>query len=93
MATLCGGAKGALIGSIAGAGLATAGYASTGIHRGDKNLKSAYGGERRLNPNTLDYDWGAENPRESYRNTSSRIANSMNSSGDIVLGMHNMRRG
>jgi len=88
-------AKGAALGGLMGGGAATAGYVKTGKHRGDKALKSAYGGSRRLDPNTMDYDWDtkASDPREAYRNSSGRISQQMNSSGDIVLGMHNLRRG
>lgn len=88
-------AKGTALGGLMGGGLATAGYVKTGNHRGDKALKTAYGGSRRLDPNTLEHNWdtGPSDPRDSYRNSSSRISEQMNSSGDIVLGMHNMRRG
>lgn len=88
-------AKGAAIGGLLGGGISTAGYARSGHDRGQKSLKTSYGGSRRLDPNTLDYDWDtrASDPREAYRNSSGRISQQMNSSGDIVLGMHNLRRG
>lgn len=88
-------AKGTALGGLMGGGLATAGYVKTGNHRGEKALKTAYGGSRRLDPNTLEHNWdtGPSDPRDAYRNSSSRISQQMNSSGDIVLGMHNMRRG
>lgn len=88
-------AKGAAIGGLMGGGAATVGYVKTGNYRGDKALKTAYGGSRRLDPNTIDYGWDtkASDPREAYRNSSGRISEQMNSSGDIVLGMHNLRRG
>ena len=88
-----GGVKGVLKGAAVGGGLATAGYATRGFHRGRKSLKTPYGGSRRLDPNTLDYDWASSDPRNALRNSSSRISEQMNSSGDIVLGMHNLRRG
>lgn len=88
-------AKGAAIGGLLGGGISTAGYAKSGHDRGQKSLNTAYGGSRRLDPNTMDYDWDtkASDPREAYRNSSGRISQQMNSSGDIVLGMHNLRRG
>jgi hypothetical protein len=88
-------AKGAALGGLMGGGAATAGYVKAGHDRGQKALKSAYGGSRRLDPNTMNYDWDtkASDPREAYRNSSGRISQQMNSSGDIVLGMHNLRRG
>ena len=87
--------KGARRGGLLGGAIATAGYAKTGNYRGEKSLNTAYGGSRRLDPNTMDYDWEtkASDPREAYRNSSGRISQQMNSSGDIVLGMHNLRRG
>jgi hypothetical protein len=88
-------AKGTALGGLMGGAIATAGYVKTGNHRGEKALKTAYGGSRRLDPNTLEHNWdtGPSDPRDAYRNSSSRISEQMNSSGDIVLGMHNMRRG
>jgi hypothetical protein len=88
-------AKGAAVGGLMGGGAATAGYVRTGKHRGDKAIKTAYSGSRRLDPNTLEHNWdqGPSDPREAYRNSSGRISQQMNSSGDIVLGMHNLRRG
>jgi hypothetical protein len=87
--------KGARRGALLGGAIATAGYAKSGYQRGQKALKTPYGGSRRLDPNTLDYDWDtrASDPREAYRNSSGRISQEMNSSGNIVLGMHNLRRG
>jgi hypothetical protein len=87
--------KGARRGALLGGAIATAGYAKSGHDRGEKSLNTAYGGSRRLDPNTMDYDWDTKgsDPREAYRNSSGRISQQMNSSGDIVLGMHNLRRG
>jgi hypothetical protein len=91
-----GGTKGALRGGLIGSIGGSAAMAAPGImvasHRAEKNMRSGIGVNKRLNPNTLNLDWNA--PQESYlRNSSIRRQQQMNSSGDMVLGMYNLRRG
>lgn len=74
---------GGVIGGIAGAALGTAAYAKLAVNRASQGLSTPYAGSRRLDPNSLSYQ----------RNSSLDTAEQMNSYGDIVFGMHNMRRG
>jgi hypothetical protein len=85
--------RGALAGGILGAAVGTAGYASLASNRGTQGLRTPYGGNRTLNPETLDYDVEFNNPGANARNVSLANARALNSQGDIVLGMHNRRRG
>ena len=89
---LKGALRGGLIGGIGGAGLAAAPPVVLAAHRAKKNMQSGIGINRRINPNTMNLDWGA--PQQDFvRNSSLRMQEKMNSSGDMVLGMYNLRRG
>jgi hypothetical protein len=88
-----GGIRGAIAGGIIGAGVGLGAYGRLAANRGSQGLNTPYGGNRRLNPDTLDYDNEVTNPGARARNSSLENARMLNSSGDIVLGMHNMRRG
>ena len=84
--------RGGLIGAIGGSAAMAAPPMMLAAHRAEKNMKSGIGVNKRLNPNTLDLNYSA--PQESYlRNSSLRRQEQMNSSGDMVLGMYNLRRG
>jgi hypothetical protein len=84
--------RGGLIGAIGGSAAMAAPPLMLAAHRAEKNMKSGIGVNKRLNPNTLDLNYDA--PQESYlRNSSLRRQEQMNSSGDMVLGMYNLRRG
>jgi hypothetical protein len=84
--------RGGLIGAIGGSAAMAAPSMMLATRRAEKNMKSGLGVNRRLNPNTLDLNYDA--PQESYlRNSSLRRQEQMNSSGDMVLGMYNLRRG
>lgn len=89
---LLGRGKGALIGGAIGGALGLAGYGKLAMNRSKQGLNTPYGGDRRLNPNTLNYD-DYSNTEGYLRNSSLANANRLNSQGDIVFGMHNMRRG
>jgi hypothetical protein len=84
--------KGALIGGAIGGALGLAGYGKLAANRAAQGENTPYAGNRRLNPNTLNYD-DYENTQGYLRNSSLAMANKLNSHGDIVFGMHNMRRG
>jgi hypothetical protein len=84
--------RGTLIGSgigvIAGLGIA-AGLGSAYINRNERLLReSPYVGNRRLN---RDMTYGGS--LYSKKNTSLQTAQDLNADGNIVLGMHNLRRG
>lgn len=84
--------RGGIMGAIAGTTAVAALPASVAAHRAQKNMKSGIGINRRINPNTMNLDWGA--PQQDFvRNSSLRMQEKMNSSGDMVLGMYNLRRG
>lgn len=85
--------RGALAGGIIGAAVGTAGYASMASNRNSQGRRTPYGGSRELNPDTLEYDREFNNPGANARNVSLANAQALNSQGDIVLGMHNRRRG
>ena len=89
---LLGKGKGALLGGAIGGALGLAGYGKLAANRSNQGMNTPYGGDRRLNPNTLNYD-DYENTEGYLRNSSLAMANKLNSHGDIVFGMHNMRRG
>lgn len=74
---------GGVVGGLAGAALGTAAYAKLAVNRASQGLNTPYSGNRRLDPQNLSYQ----------RNSSLETAEQMNSYGDIVFGMHNMRRG
>lgn len=82
------GAKGRMmggaIGGLIGTGIGLAGYAALASNRGSQGLKTPYAGNRRLDQNTMSY---------SDRNVSLSNAEQLNSYGDIVFGLHNLRRG
>ena len=87
-----GAVRGGLIGAIGGSAVMAAPPMMLAAHRAEKNMQSGIGVNKRLNPNTLDLNYDA--PQESYlRNSSLRRQEQMNSSGDMVLGMYNLRRG
>jgi hypothetical protein len=87
-----GAVRGGLIGAIGGSAAMAAPPMMLAAHRAEKNMQSGIGVNKRLNPNTLDLNYDA--PQESYlRNSSLRRQEQMNSSGDMVLGMYNLRRG
>jgi len=81
-------------GGIAGAAVGMAGAAAIGgayINRNEKFFsESPYVGNRRLDRRTMEYT-GTSNMYGD--NTSSRNAKDLNADGNIVLGMHNLRRG
>lgn len=83
------GIKGKLIGGAIGGALGGAlglgGYAALASNRGTQSLRTPYGGDRKLDQRTLSYSGS--------NNQSLETANQLNSYGDIVFGMHNMRRG
>lgn len=79
---------GAAVGAIAGLGIA-AGLGSAYINRNEKFFReSPYVGNRRLG---RDMSYGGN--LYSNRNTSLQTAQELNADGNIVLGMHNLRRG
>jgi hypothetical protein len=88
-----GGLRGAIAGGIIGGGMAAASYGKLAMNRGEQGLRTPYAGDRTLNRETFDYDIEASNPGARSRNSSLANAQMLNSTGDIVLGMHNMRRG
>lgn len=90
---VAGKSRGALAGGVIGAAVGTAGYGALAVNRGNQGLRTPYGGDRTLNPETLDYDVEFNNPGANARNVSLSNARALNSQGDIVLGMHNRRRG
>lgn len=80
-----GGIAGALIGGVGLPAAAAKGY----INRNKEfMLSSPYSGNRRLDRKTMEYI-----PWREQKNTSTETANQLNASGDVVLGMHNRRRG
>lgn len=87
--TIKGGALGGALGI--GLGLAGAVALSTGyINRNEKFfLQSPYAGKRRLN---RDMTYGGR-LYGNRRRTSMETAEQLNADGNIVLGMHNLRRG
>lgn len=86
------GFKGGAIGAAFGATAGLAGSAAMGIGYINRNERfineSPYVGTRRLNSD-MTYGGKLYNPR----NTSSQTAQDLNADGNIVLGMHNLRRG
>ena len=59
------------------------------INRNERFFReSPYVGNKRLNRETMSYQ-----PLNNARNTSLQTAQDLNADGNIVLGMHNMRRG
>jgi len=79
---------GAAIGAIAGLGIA-AGLGSAYINRNEKFFReSPYVGNRKLN---RDMSYGGN--LYANKNTSLQTAQELNADGNIVLGMHNLRRG
>lgn len=82
------GVRGAIAGGIAGIGLG-AGLGAAYINRNKEfMLSSPYSGNRRLDRRTMEYI-----PWTEQRNTSTQTARELSASGDVVLGMHNRRRG
>lgn len=83
------GVRGAIAGGIAG-GIALPTAAAGGYINRNKEfmLSSPYAGNRRLDRRTMEYI-----PWREQRNTSTQTASQLNASGDVVLGMHNRRRG
>jgi len=84
--------KGAGIGGVIGAGLgiaAIAGLGSAYVGRNERFFReSPYAGNRRLN---RDMTYGGS--LYPNRNKSLQTAQDLNADGNIVLGMHNLRRG
>ena len=84
--------KGAGIGGAIGAGLGIAAIAGMGnayVNRNERFFReSPYVGNRRLN---RDMSYGGN--LYGSRNTSLQTAQELNADGNIVLGMHNLRRG
>ncbi|MFZ4104794.1 hypothetical protein [Flavobacterium sp.] len=84
--------KGGALGGALGIGLGLAGTAAMGIGYINRNERfineSPYVGSRRLNS---DMTYGGK--LYNSRNTSSQTAQDLNADGNIVLGMHNLRRG
>lgn len=86
--TLGGGIGGAIVGAGIGAGI-FASAASAYVNRNERFFReSPYVGNRRLN---RDMSYGGN--LYSSRNTSLQTAQELNADGNIVLGMHNLRRG
>jgi len=83
------GVRGAMIGGIAG-GIGLPAAAGKGYINRNKDfmISSPYSGNRRLDRKTMEYI-----PWTDQRNTSTQTANQLSASGDVVLGMHNRRRG
>lgn len=85
--------KGGALGGALGVGLgiaATATMASGYINRNERFFReSPYAGSRRLN---ADMTYGGKMYGK-RRNTSLQTAEDLNADGNIVLGMHNLRRG
>jgi hypothetical protein len=83
------GVRGAIAGGIAG-GIGMPLMAATGYINRNKEfmMSSPYSGNRRLDRKTMEYI-----PWSQPRNTSSQNASELNATGDVVLGMHNRRRG
>lgn len=83
------GVKGAIGGAIAG-GIGMPLMAATGYINRNREfmMTSPYSGNRRLDRKTMEYI-----PWTQPKNTSSQNANELNATGDVVLGMHNRRRG
>ena len=86
------GRKGALVGGAVGGTLGAIGSIAMGVGYINRNERffreSPYVGNRRLNRETMSYQ-----PLSGARNTSLQTAQDLNADGNIVLGMHNMRRG
>jgi hypothetical protein len=86
------GFKGGALGAAFGATAGLAGSAAMGIGYINRNERfineSPYVGTRRLNS---DMTYGGK--LYNSRNTSSKTAQDLNADGNIVLGMHNLRRG
>jgi len=86
--TLGGGIGGALIGAGIGAGIFAA-ASSAYINRNERFFReSPYVGNRKLN---RDMSYGGN--LYNSRNSSLQTAQELNADGNIVLGMHNLRRG
>lgn len=85
--------KGGVFGAALGVGLGIAGAAALGtgyINRNEKFFnESPYVGNRRLN---RDMTYGGQLYKNNRR-TSLQTAEDLNADGNIVLGMHNLRRG
>ena len=85
--------KGGVLGGALGVGLGIAGAVGLGtgyINRNEKFFnQSPYVGNRRLN---RDMTYGGR-LYEGNRRTSLQTAEDLNADGNIVLGMHNLRRG
>ncbi len=85
--------KGGLLGGALGVGLGIAGAAALGtgyINRNERFFnESPYVGNRRLN---RDMTYGGKLYNRDRR-TSAETAQELNADGNIVLGMHNLRKG
>jgi len=83
------GVRGAIMGGIAG-GIGVPAMAAKGYVNRNKSFmnQSPYTGNKRLNRETMEYS-----PWTEDKNVSLARANELNASGDIVLGMHNLKRG
>ncbi len=86
------GFKGGVLGAAFGATAGLAGSAAMGVGYINRNERfineSPYVGTRRLN---RDMTYGGK--LYGQRNTSSQTAQELNADGNIVLGLHNLRRG